>query len=85
MNWLSRDTPEGPIGLEDSFGSGSSDGEMIHLAVWPGSHSLTKDITTFMALERYQPIVERMTSLGHSVTLGIHCSSNWGNHRWPSA
>jgi nitrilase len=25
--------------------------EMIHLAVWPGSHGLTKDITRFMALE----------------------------------
>lgn len=27
------------------------EGEMIHVAVWPGSHALTEDITRFMALE----------------------------------
>ena len=26
-------------------------GEMIHVALWPGSHGLTKDISRFMALE----------------------------------
>jgi nitrilase len=26
-------------------------GEMIHVAVWPGSHGLTRDITRFIALE----------------------------------
>ena len=53
------DTPEGPIGglncwenwIPLARAALHQDGEMIHLAVWPGSHSLTKDITKFMALE----------------------------------
>ena len=53
------ETPEGPIGglncwenwIPLARSALHQDGEMIHVAVWPGSYSLTKDITRFMALE----------------------------------
>jgi len=53
------ETPEGPIGglncwenwIPLTRAALHQEGEMIHVAVWPGSYSLTKDITRFMALE----------------------------------
>jgi nitrilase len=53
------ETPEGPIGglncwenwIPLTRAALHQEGEMIHVAVWPGSFSLTKDITRFMALE----------------------------------
>ena len=53
------ETPEGPIGglncwenwIPLTRAALHQEGEMIHVAVWPGSHSLTKDITKFMAIE----------------------------------
>jgi len=53
------ETPEGRIGglncwenwIPLTRAALHQEGEMIHVAVWPGSYSLTKDITRFMALE----------------------------------
>ena len=53
------ETPEGRIGglncwenwIPLARAALHQEGEMIHVAVWPGSYSLTKDITRFMALE----------------------------------
>ena len=51
------DTPEGPIRRIELLGKpflwlcSTTSGRGNDAAVWPGSHSLTKDITTFMALE----------------------------------
>jgi|TARA_B100000959_G_scaffold206961_1_gene217113 nitrilase len=53
------ETPEGRIGglncwenwIPLTRAALHQEGEMIHVAVWPGSFSLTKDITRFMALE----------------------------------
>lgn len=53
------ETPEGRIGglncwenwIPLTRAALHQEGEMIHVAVWPGSYSLTKDITKFMALE----------------------------------
>jgi len=53
------DTPEGRIGglncwenwIPLARAALHQEGEMIHVAVWPGSYSITKDITRFMALE----------------------------------
>ncbi len=53
------DTPEGRIGglncwenwIPVTRAALHQEGEIIHVAVWPGSYSLTKDITRFMALE----------------------------------
>ena len=53
------ETPEGRIGglncwenwIPLTRAALHQEGEMIHVAVWPGSFSLTEDITRFMALE----------------------------------
>jgi len=53
------DTPEGKIGglncwenwIPLARAALHKQGEMIHVAVWPGSYSLTKDLSRFMALE----------------------------------
>jgi len=53
------ETPEGRIGglncwenwIPLTRAALHQEGEMIHVAVWPGSYSLTKDISKFMALE----------------------------------
>ncbi len=53
------ETPEGRIGglncwenwIPLARAALHQEGEVIHVAVWPGSYSLTKDITRFMALE----------------------------------
>jgi len=72
------ETPEGRIGglncwenwIPLTRAALHQEGEMIHVAVWPGSYSLTKDISKFMALEGRSWIlsacgVYRGEDLGH--------------------